>query len=157
MKHLFAVYGTLKEGYPNNYILGKSEKLGTQWLRGFRMHSLGGFPALNKSDDHKVLIEVFEVTDEEVKNRIYRLEGFTGERGNKDNWYETDDVETIWGEAEIFYHKKELTEPVVEKGDWEQPVDEDNERYYCCSNCGDEVSYETDIYGHCEECQKEEV
>jgi gamma-glutamylcyclotransferase (GGCT)/AIG2-like uncharacterized protein YtfP len=123
MRHLLAVYGTLKEGFGNNRLLQHSTLLGEEIVSGFKMYSLGGFPAINRADeDSNIKIEVYEVTDPEILSRVYRLEGYSGERDSNSNWYDTADVPTKWGSAEIFYFKKSLhgDRPVVETGNWER-------------------------------------
>lgn len=121
MKHRFAVYGTLKRGFGNNRLLESSKFLGEQKIPGFKMYSLGGFPAINKAnEDSNITIEVYEVDDPQVVKNVYSLEHYSGERDNPHNWYDTVDVSTKWGDAEIFYFKKDLQDsnPTVEDGVW---------------------------------------
>ena len=75
--HLLAVYGTLKENFPNYYYyLNPLVPI----FRGavtipYKMYSNGGFPLLFQSDEQtKIYIEVFEVSDAILK-KIDRLEG----------------------------------------------------------------------------------
>lgn len=117
MKHLLGVYGTLKQNHGNNRLLRDSKLLGTTKVSGFKMYSLGGFPAITK-DDGEITIEVYEVTSEEILKSIYRLEGYSGERDNQANWYDTTDVKTEFGLAEIFYFKHQPNGQVVENGVW---------------------------------------
>lgn len=121
MKHLLAVYGTLRQGHGNNRLLENSNLLGIQKVPGFKMYSLGGFPAINKADDDSSIeIEVYEVTSPNELKNIYRLEGYTGNRDADGNWYDTTDVKTEFGDAEIFYFKGSLegTRPLVADGVW---------------------------------------
>lgn len=76
-KHLLAVYGTLKENFPNYfYYLNPLVPI----FRGaiqipYEMYSNGGFPLLFSSDElKKIYVEIFEVTDR-ILNKIDRLEG----------------------------------------------------------------------------------
>ncbi len=76
-KHLLAVYGTLKENFPNYfYYLNPLVPI----FRGmvqipYEMYSNGGFPLLFSSDkQNKIYVEIFEVTDRIIK-KIDRLEG----------------------------------------------------------------------------------
>ncbi len=121
MNKLFAVYGTLKKGHYNDRVLGRGELLGTQRITGFKMHSLGAYPAVVKSQTDSIEIEVYRVVDEDTIGRLYRLEGHI-ERGHKNNMYEVTDVLTEWGQAEIFYMDRNLTCPVIETGVWEMPT-----------------------------------
>ncbi len=77
VKYLLAVYGTLKENFPNYfYYLNPNKPI----YRGmveilYQMHSNEGFPLLFPSEtQHQIYIEVFEVT-EDVLKKIDRLEG----------------------------------------------------------------------------------
>ncbi len=76
-KQLLAVYGTLKENFPNYfYYLNPLVPI----FRGavaipFEMYSNGGFPLLFSSDGvKKIYVEIFEVTDR-ILHKIDRLEG----------------------------------------------------------------------------------
>ena len=76
-KHLLAVYGTLKENFPNYfYYLNPLVPI----FRGaievqYKMYSNGGFPLLFTSEKpNKIYVEIFEVTDSILK-KIDRLEG----------------------------------------------------------------------------------
>lgn len=71
MKKLL-VYGTLREGDYNfkrvQNLFGKDSiiKIDEKTLSGYAMFDLGAYPGLNKTDneEHKVLFDVVEVTDE---------------------------------------------------------------------------------------------
>lgn len=74
------VYGTLKRGYRNNYILERAEFVGSgQTVAKCRLFN-AGFPVLRrraKKDGEwnaPVRGEVFNVTDEETMQRLDRLE-----------------------------------------------------------------------------------
>ena len=75
--HLLAVYGTLKENFPNYYYyLNPLVPI----FRGvvtvpYKMYSNGGFPLLFQSEElTKIYVEIFEVSDAILK-KIDRLEG----------------------------------------------------------------------------------
>ncbi|NHJ86386.1 MAG: gamma-glutamylcyclotransferase [Asgard group archaeon] len=75
--YLLAVYGTLKENFPNYfYYLNPKEPI----FRGsvsipYQMYSKGGFPLLFPADEkHPIYIEVFEV-DDKTLHKIDQLEG----------------------------------------------------------------------------------
>ena len=75
--HLLAVYGTLKENFPNYYYYLNPLK---PIYRGlvkipFQMYSNEGFPLLFPADDlHSIYLEVFEV-EYKILNKIDKLEG----------------------------------------------------------------------------------
>lgn len=106
MNNLIAVYGTLKKGNHNHYLLNGSKYLGKEVINGFLMYSLGGFPCVVKNNNKSIHCEIYEVDDKTLSN-IYRLEGYSGERNSSENWYDTVDVETKFGLAELFYFKNE--------------------------------------------------
>lgn len=122
MNKLIAVYGSLRKEFHNNHVMGNSKLLGIDRITGFKMYSLGSYPAIIKGKGD-ISIEVFEVADESTLKRIYQLEGYSGVRDSSDNWYDTTDVETKFGKAELFYMKDENAfndRPIVEDGVWKQ-------------------------------------
>lgn len=119
-KNLLAVYGTLKRGHGNNRLLRNAKFLGeTKTKPEFTMFSCGGFPTLNKNGNTEITVEIFEVDDDTLQS-VYSLEGYHGKRDHPSNWYDTVDVETNWGTAEMFYWKENQTNKlqVVETGCW---------------------------------------
>ncbi len=100
---LIFVYGTLKPGYYNNYLLNGQKNLGKITVNiPYKMATNGSFPCLYPSQNQDVTGFLYEV-DEKALERIYSLEGYSGTRGDEKNWYDTDDVETPHGSAEFFY------------------------------------------------------
>jgi len=119
---LIAVYGTLKQQHGNHIYMGGSQFLGTHVTEpAYTMYSLGGFPAVTKEGSTPISIEVYRVTDPEDLQNIYGLEGYSGERDSPRNrFYDTTDVETPYGTAEMFIFKTPpATRRVVESGVWE--------------------------------------
>lgn len=102
MKHLVVVYGSLKKGFYNHRVMDNSLLLGEVIVPNFEMYSMGSFPAIIKGDG-EILGEVYEVNNRHTLQKIYNLESYTGERNNPNNWYDTCDVDTDFGKAEIFY------------------------------------------------------
>lgn len=119
-KKLIAVYGTLKQGFGNNRRLGDSKLLGsTLTKRKFTMYSCGGFPAVTPTGETKIHIEVYEVVNPNILQSVYMLEGYSGVRDSVKNWYDTVDVETPWGKAEMFIFKTAPKGNVtVQSGNW---------------------------------------
>lgn len=120
---LYAVYGTLRQGFGNNRLLQNkySEYLGTQRLEApFRMVSMGGFPGMIATDMahcHNITIEVFRVSSPDVEQSLDWLEGYPG-------WYDKQTIETQWGTAFIYTQTEEQVghRPAVESGDWKEFV-----------------------------------
>jgi len=74
---LLAVYGTLKENFPNYYYyLNPKKPLFSGLVKiPYQMYSNGGFPLLYPSDkDHQIYVEIFEVNQKTLE-KIDRLEG----------------------------------------------------------------------------------
>lgn len=120
-KAIFAVYGTLRQGWGNHRILqGKSKLLGTHVTEpAYTMYSLGGFPAVTKDGTTPITIEVYEVEDPQTIERVHNLEGYTGEPDHPDNWYDVTPVETPYGVANMFYFKNPPKHGrQIESGDW---------------------------------------
>lgn len=74
--HIVAVYGTLKTGYGNNYLLQDSEFIGRGETKhsSFKMTS-SGIPFVYFSNEgHPIGVEVYQVSDETLK-KLDWLEG----------------------------------------------------------------------------------
>ena len=89
------VYGTLRKGNGNHVILNESQPICDGTLRGYKMFTLGGFPAIvhTGNDSDVVVGEVYRVDTPYVQDRLDSLEGYdrTGDRPN--TFYDIDDVE----------------------------------------------------------------
>jgi gamma-glutamylcyclotransferase (GGCT)/AIG2-like uncharacterized protein YtfP len=115
-----AVYGTLREGHGNHGCLMGSPLVGTCQVYGFDMVTLGGFPAVDFSQDKErgITVEVYECDDEAVA-RCNRLEGYDP-TSTYDSFYGRTTIMTEFGEAEMYYIDKVLEEGYerIESGDW---------------------------------------
>ncbi len=118
-----AVYGTLRKGQSNHYCLGDSKLLGTCYLEGFSMVSLGYFPAIDYDPKGKVVVEVYEA-DKEAEARCNRLEGYVP--GNEElSFYNRVTVTTDFGEAEVYIIRGVLEDEgytIIPDGDWNSMV-----------------------------------
>jgi gamma-glutamylcyclotransferase (GGCT)/AIG2-like uncharacterized protein YtfP len=92
----------------------------TETAPAFTMTSMGGFPIVKTFGKTPIQIEVYEVTSRNALDRINRLEGYSGKRGHSSNWYNTVDVDTPYGQAEMFIMSPEQYPhlQVIESGDW---------------------------------------
>lgn len=108
------VYGTLKRGYGNNSLLSKSEFIGADTLKGYKMMSKGAFPAIFKTLDEyfRVYGEVYEVDDSTLEILDY-LEGVP-------NHYRRVTAETVSGRVVEVYVQDEPKEryKMVTGGTW---------------------------------------
>lgn len=133
-KHLIACYGSLRKGLGNHeYFLGKSTYLGefkTEPI--YNLHSLGGFPGLKENGTTSVVMEVYEVNDQEA-NAIDNLEGYVP--GSNDNtFYDKKDIDTPWGVASVYIYVKELLKSsIVQSGDWKE-FKNNTVNYYSITN-----------------------
>lgn len=117
---LIAVYGTLRRGCSNHYIMGESRFVGdTKTAPIFKMCSFGHFPAVFTKGNTAITVEIYEVDDKTLQ-RIYQLEGYTGIRGSEFNWYDTIDINTPIGIAEMFIGVESSFHSLIEikTGDW---------------------------------------
>jgi gamma-glutamylcyclotransferase (GGCT)/AIG2-like uncharacterized protein YtfP len=120
---LYAVYGTLREGWGNNRLLQNEgvELLGQMRTpASYNMYSLGGFPGVAENGNTAILVEIYRVTNKSVISRVNALEGYSGVRGSDENWYDTCDVETEWGLANMFTMNglNGRGSSVITSGDW---------------------------------------
>jgi gamma-glutamylaminecyclotransferase len=116
-KYKVACYGSLKSGFPNNRVLGRSKFMGefkTQPL--YTMYSLGGYPGIVDGGDTPIVCECYEV-DEDTMLRLDCLEGYP-------SFYNRSLIDTPYGEAWVYHlaqPERYSNRPVVESGVWEQP------------------------------------
>lgn len=120
---LLLVYGTLRTGQHNNYLLqGGSKLIGTfETKPEYTMFGKGaGFPIVVTKGNTSIKTEVYEVTDLHTLASIHRLEGCSGIPGHPENWYDIQPVETPYGEAHMYvmHEMRNDTKSVITTGDW---------------------------------------
>lgn len=122
---LYAVYGTLRNGHGNNRLLQAEgvEFLGEMKTEPkFTMYGLGGFPGVAENGETALTVEIFKVTNEEVIRRVNSLEGYSGVRGSSANWYDTCELQTEWGVANMFTMNgiadRGRGSNIISSGDW---------------------------------------
>jgi len=111
-----AVYGSLRKGFSNHYLLQESRLLHTMRVPGFTMYDLGAFPAVTEGKG-SITVEVYEITRETFK-RLDRLEGYP-------NFYTRRKIHIKVGlKAWIYFVNPDsqfLSHPrIVESGDWKK-------------------------------------
>ena len=117
-KYLVAVYGSLRSGMGNHqYYLSDSEYKGTFSTEPeYTLHSLQWYPGLKLNGNTSVVMEVYEVDEETLKN-LNRLEGYYP--GEKSTFYDRIEIDTPWGKAFTYIYVNELSkDSIVESGDW---------------------------------------
>lgn len=118
---LFAVYGTLRNGFGNHHILNNTfcEFLGLFITKPeFKMVSLGGFPGViidapKEQLNQSIITEIYQVNHTAIEERLDRLEGYP-------EFYQKTKIKTPWGEAYMYIlsEKKYGKFPIVTSGDW---------------------------------------
>jgi gamma-glutamylcyclotransferase (GGCT)/AIG2-like uncharacterized protein YtfP len=95
------VYGTLKKGFYNDYVLEGSKFLGKVKLKvPFKMYDLGQFPALVLATNEKqntIEGEVYEIDKETLKS-LDALEGYP-------LLYDRGLIKTKYGKSIVYYMK----------------------------------------------------
>ena len=110
------VYGTLRRGEPNHYLLESAKYIGTtKTPEGlFVLHDLGPFPAAEPVDvvwSPSIVGEVYEVDDETLK-KLDTLEGVDS------GFYRRIRVGTPLGECWIYVMDDVNDYPIISNGDW---------------------------------------
>ena len=117
-KYLVSCYGSLRRGMGNHqYYLSDSEYKGTFSTEPeYTLHSLQWYPGLKLNGNTSVVMEVYEVNEDTLKN-LNRLEGYCP--GEKSTFYDRIEIDTPWGKAFTYIYVNELSkESIVESGDW---------------------------------------
>ena len=117
-KYLVAVYGSLRKKQSNyEYHLSNSTYKGTFTTEPeYTMHPLSYYPALKLNGNHSIVMEVYEVDEDTLKN-LNRLEGYYP--GEKSTFYDRIEINTPWGKAFTYIYVIELSkDSIVESGDW---------------------------------------
>ena len=120
---LFAFYGTLRQGQGNHrwsVAQDNGAKFdGTHTIHGYRMHSLGGYPFVVKTDnlDDSVVVELYELTDDTIASQIHRMELGAG--------YHTQEI--VQNEKSYLIYvqndRGSANYPIVPNGDWVKYVE----------------------------------
>ena len=117
---LLAVYGTLKAGEGNNYLLEDAPLLGEHITEPeYTMHQ-HGFPIVVQGGETPITCEIYAVKDPRVVERVNRLEGFSGTKDHPSNWYDRKTIQTLYGPAEMFYMKEPQTGHIIPDGIWKR-------------------------------------
>ena len=117
-KILVSIYGSLRKTMSNHqYYLSSSEYKGTFSTEPeYTLHSLSYYPGLKLDGNTSIVMEVYEVDEETLKN-LNRLEGYRP--GEKASFYDRIEIDTPWGKAFTYIYVNPLPkESIVESGDW---------------------------------------
>jgi gamma-glutamylcyclotransferase (GGCT)/AIG2-like uncharacterized protein YtfP len=115
MQHLLFVYGTLRRGESNHYLLEPAQCLGQHQTRPeFTLYDLGPYPAV--IEGHDAIIGEVYLIDEETLANVDELEDCPVE-------YRREQIETPFGSAWIYlYQDVSKLSIMISSGDWCQKV-----------------------------------
>ena len=133
-KILVSVYGSLRKTMSNHqYYLSSSEYKGTFSTEPeYTLHSLSYYPGLKLDGNTSIVMEVYEVDEETLKN-LNRLEGYRP--GETSTVYDRIKINTPWGKAFTYIYVNELSkESIVESGDWCKYKKEEKSWFSATSN-----------------------
>jgi gamma-glutamylcyclotransferase (GGCT)/AIG2-like uncharacterized protein YtfP len=76
----YAVYGTLRLNQGNYNWCLKDKKnvthLETKRIKGYKMFNVGSFPGIKEDPNESIVVDIFEVNNEDVKVKLDQLEGY---------------------------------------------------------------------------------
>ena len=122
-KDYFFIYGSLRKGEYNHYIMEKcSELMGLTKIKGFKLISLGSYPAIIPTGDKKDLVvgEVFKINDFNIINRVDGMELGAGYKRTMQKVRLDGDkkIKVIFYEYKKSISEYDLINSVVKSGDW---------------------------------------
>lgn len=119
-KHIIFVYGTLRHGGSNHYMLAGSEFLGPHWTAPrFTMFRLGQFPAVVPRGETAIAGEVYRI-DDDVFGLLDELECYP-------QVFSRQRIDTHAGDAWMYlYNRLVGTDHLVRHGDWLRHLDREN-------------------------------
>ena len=122
-----AVYGSLRQNLHNHGVLGGAKLLGTFNSKPeYSLYALGGFPGLKPKGKTSVVMEVYEVNEQQARN-VDALEGYR--EGGNNTFYDKLPIETPFGEAGVYVYVPDVRpDRLVKSGDWLEYVN-NNKRY----------------------------
>jgi gamma-glutamylcyclotransferase (GGCT)/AIG2-like uncharacterized protein YtfP len=113
MKNLFAFYGSFRFGLSNHMAYASFLKYRfSAWIKGYEMYSFGDFPFAIRTDESadKILVEVFEIENAEVRMQIDQLEHGYG--------YHKETIVIEEQSVTIYLFNEKANYPKVNEGDW---------------------------------------
>ena len=110
-----AVYGTLKKGYGNHYLIKECLYMGEVLLPNMRCYMGSSFPMAwyDKESSQKLKCEVYLISDQKVLDQLHSLEG------HPDFFRCVRHPEPIEGEHIVWFYQCEH-----HREDWKHAVDE---------------------------------
>jgi gamma-glutamylcyclotransferase (GGCT)/AIG2-like uncharacterized protein YtfP len=121
-KFLIGVYDHLRrDGEANDMYLHDAKYIGTYYTDpDFDLYALSpAYPGLRKGGSTSVLLEIFEVTEDDIKIADY-YEGFS-EFAPSQSIFDRIEIDTPFGPCYVYEYSKIISgKPLIESGDWFQ-------------------------------------
>ena len=107
-----AVYGTLRKGEVNHYLLGEGKYLGTiNTAPEYTMYNLGHYPCIKHEGNTSIEIEVYQISPRCMRG-LDRLEGYP-------SYYNRELIPTEYGDAWIYFIRDVVDGiEIIEIGNW---------------------------------------
>lgn len=117
MKHIVAVYGTLKQGFRNHHLLDKACYIGPDTLTSLTLYDLGPYPAALAKPSDGVKVEVYAVNDQ-LLAMMDELEDFNP-KAKKTSLYLRKRIQTRHGLAWVYlYNRPVRSSQRIKSGNW---------------------------------------
>lgn len=117
MRHLVAVYGTLKRGHSNSHVLARADFIGEDRLTSLTLYDLGSYPAARRRPSDGVLVEVYAVGDRLLRE-IDTIEGYNPD-SRANSLYLRQKLQTRHGPAWIYlYNGAVRHHQRIDSGTW---------------------------------------
>lgn len=115
MNHLLAVYGTLKRGAPDHYLLGGATFMGNQWLSELTLFDLGDGPVAVRQHSLGGKVEVYSVPSVALDTLDDMLPGV----------FYRETVMTRHGPTWMYFYRGSVADfPQINNGVWCPPAPE---------------------------------
>lgn len=111
--NVYAFYGSLRRGLANHEKFKPHLRyLYSRWIKEFQLYSLGDFPFAYRTHNLSdlILVEIFEVTDSQVRQQIDKLEFNYG--------YHIEQLVLDDRAVNIYLFREKANYPLVIGGDW---------------------------------------
>jgi gamma-glutamylcyclotransferase (GGCT)/AIG2-like uncharacterized protein YtfP len=102
MQVMVAVYGTLKRGCSNYFLLEHAEFLGVDTLTAITLYDLGPYPGARQEPSQGIDVEVFSVSADQLES-LDQLEGYF-EHAPEQGLYDRKPLLTRYGLAWVYLY-----------------------------------------------------
>jgi gamma-glutamylcyclotransferase (GGCT)/AIG2-like uncharacterized protein YtfP len=121
MTHKVAVYGTLKRGETNFYLMQDARFLGTDELTQITLYDLGPYPGARQEESEGVEVEVFEVSEAQFA-ALDVLEDYVAE-APASGLYDRRQFPTRFGVAWVYLYNPSVAGfQSIRRGGWQRLI-----------------------------------